>query len=378
MKFREWSDELKASSILVVDDTPDNLRFVAGILAEVGCRKVRLSPSGKHALAAIDKGIPDLVLLDVNMPEMDGYEVCRQLKDNEKTRDVAVIFLTGLDGDDAELKGFEFGAVDFITKPINTQKLLARSKTHLELAVAKKKLLGQNQELIQAAKLREEVERMMQHDLKSPLNIILGYGVELQDELALDEDTAESMESIVNAAYKMLDMIDNFLDLYKIEQGVYQIKATEFNVIPSIRRICIGVNQKFHAKDLVFIFHLNGDVFGEGATCMLWGEEVLIDSMLGNLIGNAVEAAPGGSTVTVSVTESEDTTKLEIHNMGTVPEAIREKFFEKFATSGKKGGTGIGTYSASLIAKLHGGDIAMKTSEDDGTSITISLPSKQV
>lgn len=373
-KIAEWPEELKTRSILVVDDTPDSLRFVAGILSEQGCKAVRLSPNGKHALATINKKIPDLVLLDVNMPDINGYEVCRRLKADEKTKDIAVIFLTGLDDEEAEVKGFGLGAVDFVTKPIQAQPLLARVRTHLELAAAKKQLQEQNKELIKAGELREEVERIMQHDLKNPLHIIIGCTTLLRDELELNEEHKEFIESIVDASYRILKMIDSSLDLYKMETGAYRFVPDYFNVTPAINRNWESCSKKFQYKSLDFSLTIDNKKVDGKLEYKLWGEELLVYSLLGNLILNATAAAPKNTTISVSLNRKDDAFEMEIHNQGAVPEEIREQFFDKYATSGKTSGTGIGTYSASLIAKIHGGNISMSSSEADGTTITIHLP----
>ena len=119
-------------SVLVVDDNPDNLRLLSGILTDQGY-KVRPAPSGALALKSVRSTLPDLILLDIKMPEMDGYEVCRRLKAEEQTSDIPVIFISALDDVMDKVKGFGVGAVDYITKPFQHEEVLARVRTHLEL-----------------------------------------------------------------------------------------------------------------------------------------------------------------------------------------------------------------------------------------------------
>ncbi len=137
------------SSILVIDDNPDNLRLLAGILEEQHY-KVRLAPNGARALATIEKEAPDLVLLDIMMPDMDGYEVCRKLKENELTAGIPIIFISALHDMIDKVKAFSLGGVDFVTKPFNSEEILARIKTHLSLHFLQLQMEKKNSELQKA------------------------------------------------------------------------------------------------------------------------------------------------------------------------------------------------------------------------------------
>ncbi|MBT4090752.1 MAG: response regulator, partial [Deltaproteobacteria bacterium] len=137
--------EAERQTILVIDDAPENIDVLAGLLKTK--YKIKAAPSGEKALAVISKGLPDLILLDIMMPEMDGYEVCRRLKAEATTRDIPVIFLTAMTSADDEVKGLELGAVDYITKPINPSVVLSRVKTHLSLKQAQQELIENNRTL---------------------------------------------------------------------------------------------------------------------------------------------------------------------------------------------------------------------------------------
>jgi diguanylate cyclase (GGDEF)-like protein len=141
------SESIEDQSIVIVDDMPDNLRLLVGILRERGY-KVRPAPSGIRALATVRKEPPELVLLDIMMPGMDGYEVCRQLKEDKLTRDIPVIFLSALNEVFDKVKAFKAGGVDYISKPFQVEEVLARVKTHLMLRVQQKALAAQNEELL--------------------------------------------------------------------------------------------------------------------------------------------------------------------------------------------------------------------------------------
>jgi signal transduction histidine kinase len=318
---------------------------------------------------------PDLILLDIVMPDMDGYEVCRRLKANEKSRDIPVIFITAKGEVEDEAHGFEVGAVDYITKPVSPPIVTARVRTHLELKRARENLKKQNQELIEAARLREDVERITRHDLKNPLSLIIGFPqVLIETAENLSEKQVKYLKRIEEAGYRMLNMINLSLNLFKMERGIYELQPNPVNLVQVIRKITVELHALAQTRDLSLDVLLYGNPAGDEDTFFVQGEELLCYSMLANLIKNALEAAPKGECVTVAF-DNEEMAVIRIHNNGTVPEEIRDKFFEKYVTSGKKmKGTGLGTYSARLIAETQQGSVSMTTSEENGTTITVRLP----
>lgn len=154
------SDNDEEQSIVIVDDTPDNLRLLASMLTEHGY-KVRPAPSGDRALATVRKALPDLILLDIMMPEMDGYEVCRQLKADKLTHDIPVVFLSALNEVFDKVKAFQAGGVDYIAKPFQLEEVLARVNTHLTMRAQQKVLAQQNEELIKKnALITEQAKKL--------------------------------------------------------------------------------------------------------------------------------------------------------------------------------------------------------------------------
>jgi DNA-binding response OmpR family regulator len=184
------------ADILVADDTPANLRLLFQMLTEQGY-KVRPVPDGQWALRAARSTPPDLILLDIRMPKMDGYQVCEQIKADERTRDIPVLFLSALGEKEDKVKAFAVGGVDYITKPFQVEEVLARVRTHLSLRALQKQLEAANERLVRSnAELRERNEELdafvhtVAHDLKSPLAIAAGYAEMLAlscDELEIDE-----------------------------------------------------------------------------------------------------------------------------------------------------------------------------------------------
>jgi two-component system sensor histidine kinase/response regulator len=313
-----------------------------------------------------------LILLDIMMPGIDGYEVCRRLKADEATRAIPVIFVTTLGEVDDETKGLELGAVDYITKPISAPIVQARVKTHLMLARQREQLAQQNAELIEAARLKEDVDRIMRHDLRSPLTSIVSIPRMILEDGGLNEDQTEFVEMIEEAGYRLLNMVNLSLSLFKMERGTYTYEPASVDLLGLARKTAREFQDLTRTKRLGLRFLLNGAEATDTDTAIALGEEVLCYSMLANLLKNALEAAPHEDTVSVRF-ERGDALRVAIHNQGVVPEAIRDTFFDQYATAGKSGGTGLGTYSARLIAETQGGSVAFETSEVDGTTVTVTL-----
>ena len=381
-------NENKPGDVLVVDDNRDNAELVASLLKYRGY-KVRLVTSGKTAISSASYQPPDLVLLDIIMPEMDGYEVCKQLKANPETENIPVIFLTANVETEDMVKGFELGAVDYVTKPFNPPELLARVKTHVQLRRAlqeneeqkgklerqKETLEDQNQELIEAAKLKEDIDQIIRHDLKGPLQAIISYPRFILRKENLTENGKQYVNNISDAGYRMLSMINSSLDLYRMERGVYQLNPAPVNIVAVIKTVEIEVEKIRKIKNVTIKTTVLGRPLAHEDTFTVFGEELLCYSMLTNLIRNAIEASPKGESISIGLDKMESAI-IKIVNKGVVPKQMRTNFFKKFSTYGKTSGTGLGTYSAKLTAEIQRGQISMATSENEGTTVTIQLPDK--
>ena len=360
-------------TLLIVDDTPANLALLRDILKEH--YKIKIATNGIKALEiACSTPVPDLILLDIMMPEMDGYEVCRQLKANPTTTAIPVIFVTAKSDEDSETQGFELGAVDFITKPVKPPVVLARVATHLKLRAMQLELERQNQALEDAAKLRDDVELITRHDLKTPLNNIIALPSILLKKYSHSEDEEKLLSSIERSGHKMLQMINSSLDLYKMEVGTYPLMAQPMDLLPVLQGAVKEAATSTAASEKEWIIHLHGSPIKEGDQFWAKAEEMLCYPMFSNLLLNAFEASPKGGIVEIDLETEETKVRIMFTNRGSVPESIRDHFFEKYVTSGKESGTGIGTYSANLCAKTQQGSIIMESLENEQTRVTVTLP----
>ncbi len=230
---------------------------------------------------------------------------------------------------------------------------------------------------VQAEESRERVEQMIRHDLRSPLAGILGLAEhaakQVQEPLA-----KEVLEAIRDAAKRLHTLVSRNLDLDKIEQGRYVLVPSPVPLAGMLRRLsreAAPLARRRGVAVALWVYGSQGDSKAtDEAGPMAVGETALLETMLSNLLTNALEAAPAGSTVTVAAAARNNRAEVTVHNLGVIPEDMRSRFFMKYATSGKPHGMGLGTYIAWRIARLHGGDISFTTSPEEGTRLTVRLP----
>jgi two-component system sensor histidine kinase/response regulator len=357
------AERLKKCTVLIVDDIPSNIEVLAGALKDDYAIKVAIT--GKKAIEIADSFQLDLILLDIMMPVMDGFEVCRQLKANPKTAGIPIIFLSARDGVDDVVAGLQLGAVDYVSKPADPIILKARLSAHLTLSAAMGDLKRQNALLIDNAHLREDVERMTRHDLKSPIAVAL-QGSQALLGSGLNQAQRESAEMIEMAAGNALEMINRTLDVYKMEAGEYQPALQPFDIGALLLKVARQTELAFGWKQLRVMFPSM-----PRSDCL--GEPILCYSLFANVFRNAAEASPEGAAITVEVAPGYGSVHIVVDNEGEVPEPMRARFFDKYASLDKVGGNGLGTYSVKLMAEVQGGEVAMETSGGH-TRLTITLP----
>jgi PAS domain S-box-containing protein len=222
--------------------------------------------------------------------------------------------------------------------------------------------------------LREDVERIMRHDLKAPLVGIINLPELLLEDENLTEEQVEYLEMIRESGRNMLNQVNLSLDLYKMETGSYQYQPQPVDLVRLAGQIERDLGGQAHSLGVRLEVSVRGQPISQASPFIVQAESLLLYSMLANLVSNALEATPMGGAVSMAVTETGEGARFAVHNPAAVPEAVRDVFFEKYATHGKKRGTGLGTYSAKLMAETMGGDIGVSTSDATGTIVSVNLP----
>lgn len=230
--------------------------------------------------------------------------------------------------------------------------------------------------LKEAAALREDVNLIMQHDLKSPLAGIISLPTLLAESPRITEHERDMLLAISASGRRMQEMINASLLLFQLEHGEYELSPQPVAIAEVLTQVQMDFQDLFNQKHVALSQHY----MDEESAFVVAGDATLLYSCLANLVKNALEASPRGAQVTVTISTDSplqhgkaDRTTIRIHNFGLVPEGVRKDFFKKYATEGKQRGTGLGTYSAALVVRAHGGTIQMETGEHTGTAVTLTL-----
>ena len=361
------------ANILAVDDTPANLNLLCGILKERGYR-VRPVPSGPLALQAAAADPPDLVLLDIAMPKMDGFEVCTRLKADPRSADVPIIFLTGRAHVSDKLKAFALGGVDYVTKPFQADELQARVATHLELCRQRRELRESHDRLQELQALRDTLMHMIVHDLRSPLTAMNAMLQVLQmDRGSLSAISQESLEVCLTSAKRMLTMVSSVLDVSKLEAAAMTLELATCDLTQLTRGV-VGELRGLASEHRVVI---------EPAARALpiLADAALIERVVQNLLTNALRFTPRGGTIRIDLEDAAQHVRFVVQDCGPgVPEDIRERIFSKFGAaelyaSRRRDSTGLGLPFCRLAVEAHGGTIGVESGPNGvGSRFWFTLP----
>jgi two-component system sensor histidine kinase/response regulator len=359
--------------ILLVDDNLVNLEVLFDLLDEKGFHTLT-AKSGELALKRAETAQPDLILLDVLMPPgIDGFETCRRLKAHQTTRDIPVIFMTALSDTVDKVTGFEVGAVDYITKPIQPEEVLARVNAHLAIQYLQQQLqqaLAHEQEL---NRLKSRFMSMALHDLRTPLTSILLTTELLQhygDRMSTEQKAVE-YAGIEKTIKRMTSMLNEFLMLSKAEAGKF-----EYHPQPTwIEQFCQDIVAEFRGMSKethTLLFSGTGQDFQ--ATI----DPKLLQHVFSNLLSNAIKYSPSGGTVAFILTRDEDNITVQITDQGIgIPEEAQARLFEAYHRAENVGdirGTGLGLSIVKQFVELHGGTIQVQSEVNKGSTFTVVLP----
>lgn len=356
----------KKPVILIVDDVPKNVQVLGTLLKKIECN-LAVATDGQQALDTIARLKPDLILLDIMMPGMDGHEVCRRLKANEKTKEIPVIFLSAKAETEDVVAGYELGAVDYLTKPFIGKELIARVKTHLALREAKETL---KEEIASKNKFFS----IISHDLKGSLSIILSFVQLLQNNhLALsDSETDELLGDIESTTKNSLDLLENLMEWARSQTGRIRFNPVPLELGSIIEETLRSSGDFARSKNIALNTAVNAEnVFADRNMLLL---------IMRNLISNAIKFTHGGGKVSVGSVFLNGSVKVYVADsgVGMNPGKVNQlfKLESKVSTPGTKNepGNGLGLILCKEFVQHHGGEIGIESVPGKGTTVWFTLP----
>jgi two-component system sensor histidine kinase/response regulator len=381
------SDISFRSDIMIVDDNPINLRLLEDMLLQQG-HEVRSFPLGRLALAAAAKNPPDLILLDINMPEMNGYEVCQRLKSTEALSAIPVIFLSAMNDIEDKVKGFQSGAVDYVSKPFQFEEVHARVETHLKIHKLQLLLMGENDRLETAVAARtlelananerltlldrskDEFLRLISHEFRTPLNGLLGAGQIILMRMPASGENDDLREIFQRSRLRILSILDDALLLTQIDVSGDRFRFAQVSLQVALSR-AIEKTTDF-AK-------LRGVGFAPPNAGLdpVQGDEELLVRAFHSLLETAVKFSKEGEIVRLSSEVLPDSIIIFIESTGrNIPAPLLARFFDLFSiceamTPG--GDLGLGPPVAFRILSLFGGSVSVENRDPSGIRLTILL-----
>ena len=365
--------ELKKDVILVVDDQPNNLKVISSVLGD--SYSLSFANNGPNALKILENLQPDLILLDVMMPGMDGYEVCQRIKSTEKTKELPVIFLTAKNDIEDILKAFRAGAVDYITKPFNIMELKVRVGNHLSLKHTREQLKNANDKLLQVIHEKDKFFTIIAHDLRNPfigISSLSQIMVEQLGSLQLDE-MEEYAREIHHASTNAFNLLKNLLSWAKSQTGRMDFVPQHLNVQELITETISFVQEAAILKSIEIESQI-----AEGLS--VFADKEMVATVMRNLVSNAVKFTRAGGKVLIRCERSDQHIRISVVDNGIgMTSKMVEEIFRIDVSNGRKGtngepSSGIGLLLCKEFTERNGGTITVESQPDQGSTFNITLP----
>jgi two-component system, sensor histidine kinase and response regulator len=362
----------RQANIMIVDDMPANLQLLVHFLRNEGY-KVRPVTSGAAALELAQHIRPDLVLMDVSMPEMDGYEACRRMKENPELKDVPIVFLSAMGDLLDKVRAFEVGGVDYITKPFHMEEVRIRIETHLRLAELRGDVEEKCRQLEASEQMKDNLVHLLIHDMRAPLfNISAALDlVSLSDSLASDAPAKHHLDDAKDSIGILEKMIADILDVYKMESGgrlVALTPAPVSGIIADAVRIMGGL-MKHHRFTYVL----------PPPDLMALCDPALTTRVLINFFSNSVKHAASGSVIRLQTVDEGESVRISVtdQSQGVSPE-MHDRLFEKFGrltgeAGAKKTSIGLGLVFSRMVVEAQGGEIGVRSKPGEGCVFWFTL-----
>jgi len=374
----------KMNSILIVDDDTSNLLELSSILRQE--YKIYAVKDGASALEKADEAVPDLILLDVIMPDMSGFDVIAELKRSDKTKDIPVIFITGVSDRESEREGLSIGAVDYIRKPFDAMIVKHRVRLQIQIINLQRDLKSAVEAAETCAEVAEAANQSkssflanMSHEIRTPMNAIMGItDILMQNENVSPDEMSEGLDKIYTSCDMLLGIINDLLDFSKIEAGKLDIIPAQYSVASLINDSVHLNMMRISSKPIKFDLHVD-----ESIPAKLIGDELRIKQILTNLLSNAFKYTDTGKVTLSIISESEAESVTLIISVQDTGRGMNKKQLEKLfdeytrfdeGTNRTVEGTGLGLSITQRLINLMNGEIHVESEPGKGTLVTVRLP----
>ena len=363
--------------IVLVDDNPVNLQIIGEVLTEIKEYDISFATSGEQLFKSIELEVPDLILLDVMMPKISGFEVTETLKKDPRYSHIPIIFLTALNSSEDVVRGFELGAVDFISKPFNSAVLKVRVKNQLEIKKAKDIITKQRDSLNDLNKTKDKLFSIISHDLRNPFTVITGFSdIMLNHYHNLSEEKIlQNLEMIHRSSLASNNLLENLLEWSRLQNGTISIDKRDLDIKLMFEELEDLIEFQAKEKGISLEFKDNG-------LEKIYADRNSFVTVIRNLITNALKFSHRDSKVIITIEDIENNYTISVEDFGVgVPEEIKTQMFKHqyiestFGTSQEKG-SGLGLNLCQEFVEMHGGKIWVESEVDKGSIFKFSIPKK--
>ncbi len=361
--------------ILVVDDVLPNVMLLKVMLSNEGYNIVTAS-NGTQALEQTQKEKPDLILLDVMMPDITGYEVAQRLRGNPETADIPIMFLTALNQSEDIVMGFKMGGNDFISKPFNKEVLMVRVKYQLSLTAAKRVILQQNEELARTIQGRDKLYSVIAHDLRSPMSsvkMVLNMLTEAISAQTIGEDMYNMLSMVNTQTEEVFALLDNLLKWTKSQVGRLNVVTQDFRIDELVDSVIDVFRMVAEIKNI--------EIVSEELPALTVRADIdMFKTILRNFLSNAIKFSNPDSKIRVTVEKQEHHAFISVHDQGRgISEEDQKKLFHtathfsKYGTANEEG-SGLGLLLCQDFAQKNGGDVFLHSVLGEGSTFSFTLP----
>ena len=363
--------------VLIVDDVVSNVLLLKILLTNEKFQ-VCTASNGKDCIEISRKEHPDLILLDVMMPDLNGFDTAVILKKGEDTKDIPIIFLTALNTPQDLVHGFQVGASDFLTKPFNKEELVMRVTQQISLVAAKRIIEQQNQELRATLYNRDKMYSVIAHDLRSPMasiRMVLNLVVASASPETVGEEVYNLLDQANRESEEVHDLLDNLLKWTKSQTGRLNVVKQELE----LNDIIPGVVEIFDT--IAATKHIKLELKSESDSLKVEADNDMLKTVVRNFLSNAIKFSPADSTIEIAMTKENEFAKVSVrdHGVGIASDRLGSIFHKGETTYGTGGeeGSGLGLQLCQDFARKNGGDCTVESVEGQGSTFSVLIPLKQ-